>query len=548
MLDCVTVTLVNRVPNSVTVSTGVSGGGTWGTISGTITDQSDLVTYVADEIASIPAPSVPTLDSVTDQGSTTTNAISVGGLTASSLVYPSTDGTANQIIATDGSGTLSFVDAPNDAAWGNISGTLSTQTDLQTAFDAKEDVSNKSTTTTLGTSNTLYPTQNAVKTYVDTEVGNVNVGVTELNGLTGDLDLVAGSNVTITPSGSTITIASTGGGGGGTAEAVDLDTVSQTDTTIDFTIDGDAFFYRQSYGNNGTTTPLGRNIFIGKNTGNINVGSTANANYKGSDNIGIGDNNLDQLTDGARNVAIGQGSGGNISSGGSNILLGWGTGGSITTGSENFLLGNFSGNSLSTHKGNVAIGTTALQRGRGFYNIAIGDRALQGSSSPSVGNNVAIGRSSMGSILTGSDSNVGIGSQTLANLGSNADGNIAIGFQAGQNGVGNGAAYNILIGYRVEPPISTGDNQLNIGNLIHGTGLTSNQTVSTGNIGIATTTPTSTMHLKGTAMEQLRIETSGGPTSNADTSGEIGDIAYDANYIYIKTSNGWGRAALDFSF
>jgi len=31
----------------------------------------------------------------------------------------------------------------------------------------KEDVSNKSTTTTLGTSNTLYPSQNAVKTYVD---------------------------------------------------------------------------------------------------------------------------------------------------------------------------------------------------------------------------------------------------------------------------------------------------------------------------------------------------------------------------------------------
>lgn len=46
----------------------------------------------------------------------------------------------------------------------------------QTQLDAKqnslgftpEDVANKSTTTTLGTSDTLYPTQNAVKTYVDT--------------------------------------------------------------------------------------------------------------------------------------------------------------------------------------------------------------------------------------------------------------------------------------------------------------------------------------------------------------------------------------------
>lgn len=53
------------------------------------------------------------------------------------------------------------------SVWGGITGTLSTQTDLQTALDAKEDLTNKSTTTTLGTSNTLYPTQNAAKVYVD---------------------------------------------------------------------------------------------------------------------------------------------------------------------------------------------------------------------------------------------------------------------------------------------------------------------------------------------------------------------------------------------
>ena len=179
MADVIKVTLVNRVPNSVTVSTGVSGGGTWGTISGTITDQSDLVTYVADEIASIPTPATPTLDSVTTQGSTTTNAITIGGLTAASLVYPTADGTASQIIQTDGAGNLSFVDLPNDATWGNITGTLSSQTDLQTALDAKEDVSNKSTTTTLGTSNTLYPTQNAVKTYVDTEISTIDLSAKE---------------------------------------------------------------------------------------------------------------------------------------------------------------------------------------------------------------------------------------------------------------------------------------------------------------------------------------------------------------------------------
>ena len=45
-------------------------------------------------------------------------------------------------------------------------------------------------------------------------------GVSSLNSLTGALTLVAGSNITLTPSGSTITIASTGGGGGISAVSV----------------------------------------------------------------------------------------------------------------------------------------------------------------------------------------------------------------------------------------------------------------------------------------------------------------------------------------
>ena len=40
------VTVNNITPNAVTVSNGLSGGGTWGSITGTITDQTDLVTYV----------------------------------------------------------------------------------------------------------------------------------------------------------------------------------------------------------------------------------------------------------------------------------------------------------------------------------------------------------------------------------------------------------------------------------------------------------------------------------------------------------------------
>jgi hypothetical protein len=47
-------------------------------------------------------------------------------------------------------------------------------------WTTKEDVTNKSTDTNLGTSNTLYPTQNAVKEYVDNNInitGNLTVNI-----------------------------------------------------------------------------------------------------------------------------------------------------------------------------------------------------------------------------------------------------------------------------------------------------------------------------------------------------------------------------------
>ena len=71
---------------------------------------------------------------------------------------------------------------------------------------------------------------------------------------------------------------------------------------------------------------------------------------------------------------------------------------------------------------------------------------------------------------------------------------------------------------------------------------------SDGDLGVGTTAQTSKVHVDGTAMRQLRIGTAGGPSSNTDTSGAEGDIAYDDLYLYIKTGSGWGRVALDFAF
>jgi hypothetical protein len=62
---------------------------------------------------------------------------------------------------------LNLVDNTSD-----LNKPISTAT--QVALNGKEDVANKSTSTSLGTSDTLYPTQNAVKVYTDNLLGNAN--------------------------------------------------------------------------------------------------------------------------------------------------------------------------------------------------------------------------------------------------------------------------------------------------------------------------------------------------------------------------------------
>jgi hypothetical protein len=69
--------------------------------------------------------------------------------------------------------------------------------------------------------------------------------------------------------------------------------------------------------------------------------------------------------------------------------------------------------------------------------------------------------------------------------------------------------------------------------------------VRNGNVGIGTTAPTARLHIQGTTgYNQLRLATSYTPTSSADPNGNVGDIAWDNNFIYVKTSVGWKRAAL----
>ena len=69
--------------------------------------------------------------------------------------------------------------------------------------------------------------------------------------------------------------------------------------------------------------------------------------------------------------------------------------------------------------------------------------------------------------------------------------------------------------------------------------------VDTMRVGMGTTSPTATLDVSGsTGYDQIRMRTSYTPTGTADPNGNVGDIAWDDNYIYTKTTAGWKRAAL----
>jgi hypothetical protein len=119
-----------------------------------------------------------------------------------------------------------------------------------------------------------------------------------------------------------------------------------------------------------------------------------------------------------------------ITYGGSNSLFGYGAGAKITTGADNTVVGS---NSLVNATGggkNIAIGPNVL------YNVVSGEH------------NIALGYYTANAV-TGTG-NVYMGSYT-----------------AFSNTTGN---YNIGIGFTANPLSTTGSNQLNIGNLIYGTG------------------------------------------------------------------------------
>jgi hypothetical protein len=170
----------------------------------------------------------------------------------------------------------------------------------------------------------------------------------------------------------------------------------------------------------------------------------------------------------SNNLFLGQNVGSSVTSGNNNTGIGTDTLTNLTTGGSNTTIGHFAGASISTGIRHTAIGSGALgQLGDGMDNTAIGNNAMfnhRGEGNTALGSG-ALARN--GWVGTGDGSyNTAVGSYAMDSPDFTGSSNIALGYTAGSN-ITSGND-NIIIGNAVDAPSATGSNQLNIGNTIYG--------------------------------------------------------------------------------
>ena len=159
----------------------------------------------------------------------------------------------------------------------------------------------------------------------------------------------------------------------------------QAGAVDDLTNNGNVFlgFYSGFTNTNGdANVAVGYQALYSNNLGigNIALGSRALSNITSSSNIGIGVLALGGTSTGGNNIAIGHNAGNNISTGSNNLIIGYSIDAPIATSSNQMSIGNLifatgvdgTGTTLST--GNVGIGTTAP--GAKLHVSSTGDPAL----------------------------------------------------------------------------------------------------------------------------------------------------------------------------
>lgn len=263
--------------------------------------------------------------------------------------------------------------------------------------------------------------------------------------------LIAGSNITLTPSASGVTISSSGGGGGGgtLTGATNGISVSGTKVKLGGILTGSTVINLNTntlsltngkliVGNSMTLQSPTSNYFIGESAGNL----TATGLY---------------------NTAFGAAVMPSIGAGTSNVAFGLAALQSLTTGNHNIGIGSYALNTITDSPENIGIGFHALWK-------MTGDE-----------DNTAIGFGAGDEFLTGRD-------------------NVFLGYYAGSSG-GAGLKYtngdrSVFIG-TVNALNAVESGQMNIQNAIFGRANSGTTILSIGKLGFYETNPTARVQIKG---------------------------------------------------
>jgi hypothetical protein len=219
----------------------------------------------------------------------------------------------------------------------------------------------------------------------------------------------------------------------------------------------------------------------------------------GANNVAIGGIALQTLTTGGNNIAVGSGGVLQQNNGNNNTAVGYRPMLTNTTGANNSAYGyqamyfNLTGNNNSAFgyealqynsvgTNNVAMGVTALNRTTGSNNVGVGQGAAHFSTTGS--NNTSIGHNSNYNLGTG-ENNTALGANTVTSTSTGAN-NIAIGFSANASSSG---LKNLTVAYSGSLPLSTGSNQMNIGNVLWGADCSGTGTTAAGSLSVGANTP-----------------------------------------------------------
>jgi len=537
------------------------GGGTWGSILGTLSNQTDLqnalnLKYDASNPAGYITSSAlsgytPTSRTITINGTahdlSADRTWSVGTVTSVAALTLGTTGTdLSSTVATGTTTPVITLNVPTASATNR--GALSS-TDWST-FNSKFTLPSLTTGSVLFSNGSTIAQDNA-NFFWDATNKRLGVGTTSPSAR---LHLAAGTATASTApikftSGTNLTVAEAGSleyngsslfftrSGTLRAGLLMTDTASPFNTysqsakgATAFTSGTDNFLGGQLAG--GALTAGSQNVMIGTQAGNLTNSGLSQAvflgYFAGQSASGITTGSIFVGSQAGQNGAwsynsnfIGQLAGFNASNAYHSNLFGYQAGYGINANNVNFF-GQNAGYGATLANDTVGIGQNAGRNATGSVESIF------------VGKNSGYNAVSTG--ITG-DFNLGLGTDTLKALTTGA-GNIALGYKVGDT-ITTGSK-NVAIGYDIDYQSNTTDGQLTIQNAIFGTGNTgTGTTASTGNIGIYTPAPTARLHLPAgaTSANTAPLKFTSGSLNNT---AEAGAIEYN-NTFHVTNSDATRR-------